>query len=165
MVLEAEAMEVQERYDDALAAYNVLLARDDVPPLIRATALNNLAFLLSLNKAQLDRALELVNEAVGIIGPISDILDTRGVVYHARGDYAKAAEDLRLSVMITPTASKYYHLAAARLAAGDKPGALDAWANAQEQGIAPEKVSKLEWDDLKEFEKLIEAARSSTAQL
>jgi tetratricopeptide (TPR) repeat protein len=165
MVLASEVMEIQERYDDAVAAYNELLARDDVPSMIRATALNNLAFLLTLNKIDLDRALTMVNEAVDIVGPISDILDTRGIVYHAQGDHAKAVADLKLSVMITPTASKYFHLAAAQLAAGDKQGALDAWEQAEEQGIAPEKVSKLEWDDLKQFQKEIEAVRSSTAQL
>ena len=165
MVLASEVMEIQEQYDDAITAYNELLARDDVPPLIRATTLNNLSFLLTLNKTDLDRALTMVNEAIDIVGPISDILDTRGIVYHAQGDYAKAVADLKLCVMITPTASKYFHLAAAQLAAGDKQGALDAWEQAEEQGIAPEKVSKLEWDDLKQFQKEIEAVRSSTAQL
>jgi tetratricopeptide (TPR) repeat protein len=165
MVLASEVMEIQERYDDAVTAYNELLARDDVPPMIRATAENNLAFLLTLNKTDLDRALELVNDAIHFVGPISDILDTRGIVYHAKREYAKAVDDLKLCVMITPTASKYFHLAAARLAAGDKQGALDAWEQAEEQGIAPEKVSKLEWDDLKQFQKEIEAVRSSTAQL
>jgi tetratricopeptide (TPR) repeat protein len=165
MVLGSETMEVQERYDDAIEAYNKILARDDVPDLIRATTLNNLAFLLTLNKTDLDRALVMVNEAIDIVGPISDILDTRGIVYHAQGEYKKAVDDLKLCVMITPTASKYFHLAAALLAAGDKQGALDAWEQAEEQGIAPEKVSKLEWDDLKQFQKEIEAVRSSTAQL
>lgn len=165
MVLEAEVLEIQERYDDSVAAYRALLARDDVPPLIRATAENNLAFLLSLKKADLDDALKLVNGAIDRVGPISDILDTRGLVYHAQGDAAKAVDDLKLSVKVGPTASKYFHLTAALLAAGDKKAAVDAWQQAELMDIGPKKVSKLEVDELQEVSKQIEAIRSSTAKL
>lgn len=165
MVLEAEVLEIQERYDDSIAAYRALLARDDVPSLIRATAQNNLAFLLSLKKADLDEALSMVNDAVNLVGPISDILDTRGLVYLSQGNSAKAIDDLKLSVKVGPTASKYFHLASALLAAGDKKGAVEAWQQAELLDIGPQKVSKLEADKLQDVVKQIEAIRSSTAQL
>jgi len=165
MVTEAEVLELQERYEDAVAAYRALLARDDVPTLIRATAENNLAFLLSLKRTDLDDALKLVNDAIGRVGPISDILDTRGLVYLAQGDAAKAVEDLQLSVKVGPTASKYFHLADALLAAGDKKAALDAWQRAELLDIGPQKVTKLEMERLQDVSKRIEALRSSTASL
>ncbi len=163
MVLEAEVSEIQERYDDAIAAYRQLLGRDDVPVLLRTTAANNLAFLLSLKKVDLDEALAMVNESMNNVGPISDILDTRGLVYHAKGDFAKAVDDLTACVKVGPTASKYFHLADALLAAGDKKRAVDAWQQAEILDIGPPKVSKLEWDRLKEVSQQIEAIRSSTA--
>ena len=118
MVLEAESLELQERYDDSVAAYRALLARDDVPTSIRATAENNLSFLLSLKKSDLDEALKLVNDAIDRVGPISDILDTARAGLPRPGGSAKAVDDLKLSVKVGPTASKYFHLTEALLAAG-----------------------------------------------
>ncbi|HEX6964059.1 MAG TPA: hypothetical protein VF175_19480, partial [Lacipirellula sp.] len=170
LVFEAEMLEVQDKFEESIAAYNRLLARDDMPRLVRATALNNLSFILALQSKKpedLDLALRSVNEAIEILGPISDILDTRALIYVAAGEFDKAAEDMRLSVMVTPTPSKYYHLAVAELGAGNEAGAKAAWQRAQADGIAPDKVSELERDQLQEFaEKMKQLGASSpTAQL
>jgi cellulose synthase operon protein C len=165
LVFEAEMLEVQDKFEESITAYNELLARGDVPRLVRATALNNLAFILALQSERpenLELALNAVNEAIEIIGPISDILDTRALVYVASGDFEKAAEDMRLSVMVTPTPSKYYHLALAELGAGNEAGAKAAWERAQADGIAPEKVSELERDQLAEFSEKMEQLGVST---
>ena len=165
MVLQAEMTEVQERYDEAIAAYEKLLGRDDVPELMRAAAGNNLAFLLALSKRELDRALEVANEAIAVIGPISDILDTRALVYIARGEFAKAVDDLQLAVMVGATPSKYFHLAQALLGAGDEQAALEAWKKAEAEGIAPEKFPKLEREALEKLKQKMDSLRTSTAQL
>ena len=170
LVFEAEMLEVQDKFDESIAAYNKLLARDDMPRLVRATALNNLAFILALKSDKpedLELALKSVNEAIEILGPISDILDTRALVYVANGDFQRAAEDMRLSVMVTPTPSKYYHLALAELGAGNESGAKAAWQRAQADGIGPEKVSELERDQLEEFMAKMKqlGASAPTAQL
>lgn len=165
MVQQAEMLEVQEKFPESIAAYNKLLARDDVPPPVRATALNNLAFLLALESntpADMELALRSANEAIEILGPISDILDTRALVYIASGQFAEAVADMKLSVMVTPTASKYYHLAAAELGAGNEPGAKAAWERAVTDGIGPEAVSLLERADLEEFTKKMQALGGST---
>jgi tetratricopeptide (TPR) repeat protein len=168
LVFEAEMLEVQEKFEESIAAYNKLLARDDVPKLVRATALNNLAFILALQSKKpedLQLALESVNKAIEITGPISDILDTRALVYMAGGQFEKATEDMRLSVMVSPTPSKYYHLAMAELGAGNEAGARAAWQRAEAEGIAPEKVSELERNQLQEFTKKMQtlgAARATT---
>nr|MBA3481508.1 tetratricopeptide repeat protein [Pirellulales bacterium] len=170
LVFQAEMLEVQEKFDESIAAYNALLARDDVPKLVRATALNNLAFLLALKSKKpedQELALRSVNEAIEILGPISDILDTRALVYLAGGQFAEAVADMKLSVMVTPTPSKFYHLAAAELAAGNKEDAKAAWERAVTEGIGPDKVSELEREGLQEFIKKMEAlgAATPTAQL
>jgi tetratricopeptide (TPR) repeat protein len=159
LVLEAEMLEVQEKFDESVAAYKKLLARDDVPELVRATALNNLAFLLaarSQSPADLEFALNSVNEAIELIGPLSDILDTRALVYLSQQEYQPAVEDMKLASKVNPTASKYYHLAAALLGAGDQEGALAAWKKAKAEKIGPDAVSKIEQPSLEAFTRKIE---------
>lgn len=170
LVLEAEMLEVQEKFDESIAAYRKLLARDDVPKLIRATALNNLAYLLALNgktPEDLELSVNSASEAIALIGPISDVLDTRAMALLKQGKFAPAAEDMKLAVKMNPTASKYYHLATALLGAGDEAGALAAWKRAKEAGIGPEAVSTSEHAELDAFTKKMEqlAASGSTAQV
>jgi cellulose synthase operon protein C len=166
LVLEAEMLEVQEKFNESVAAYKKLLARDDVPTLVRATALNNLAFLLALTDktpAGLELALNSVNEAIELIGPLSDVLDTRALVHLKQNEPTLAAEDMKLAVLMNPTASKYYHLAAALLGDGDVAGAQAAWKQAQAAGIGPDAVAKLEQQDLAGFSKQIEQAGAAGA--
>ncbi|QDT71194.1 tetratricopeptide repeat protein [Lacipirellula limnantheis] len=166
LVLEAEMLEVQEKFDESIAAYQKLLARDDVPVLVRATALNNLAFILALKSTtpeQLQLALKSANEAIELLGPISDVLDTRALVYLKLQQYDQAAADMKEAVKMNPTASKYYHLAAALLGAGDEAGAVAAWKQAEAESIGPEAVSKLERQDLEGFIKQIEQASAAGA--
>ncbi len=160
MVFDAETLEVQEKFDEAVAAYNKILDRDDVPEFVRATALNNLAFLLAMKKQDLDQALEGVNEAIEIIGPISDILDTRALVYSHRGDYAAAVKDLQLAVKMGATASKYFHLAAALLGAGDEAAAVQAWEQAELRGLSAEALPDVEIPDFEATQQKIEAIRA-----
>lgn len=166
LVLEAEMLEVQEKFDESIAAYKKLLARDDVPTLVRATALNNLAFILaekSNTPADLELALNSVNEAIDMIGPLSDVLDTRALVHIKQQQYAPAVEDMKLAVKMNATAGKYYHLAAALLGAGDADGAAAAWKEAKARGIGPDAVSDLEKADLEAFTKKIEQAGQAGA--
>jgi tetratricopeptide (TPR) repeat protein len=166
LLFEAEMLEVQDKFEESIAAYQRLLDRDDVPNLVRATALNNLSFILALQSKKpedLQLALESVNKAIEIIGPISDILDTRALVYMAGGQFEKATEDMRLSVKVSPTASKFYHLAMAELGAGNEEGARAAWQRAETEGIAPDKVSELERGQLEEFTKKMQSMGASRA--
>jgi tetratricopeptide (TPR) repeat protein len=160
MVMEAETLEVQEKFDEAIAAYKRILARDDVPKDVRAATLNNLAFLLAMTKQELDFALKSVDEAIEIIGPISDILDTRALVHFHRGDYAAAVKDLQLAVKMQTTASKYFHLAEALLGAGDEAAALAAWEEAEARGISADAVPAVEREDFEAAQRKIGALRT-----
>jgi tetratricopeptide (TPR) repeat protein len=157
MVSEAEMWEIQQKYDESRAAYEKLLTRDDVPAVMRAAANNNLAYLLALSGQDPDRALEAVNQAIEVIGPISDILDTRALVYLARGENDKAVEDMQLSIKVGPTPSKYFHLVWALLAAGKDDAARDAWKKAQEAGLTPAPASKLEEKPFEDVQKKIQS--------
>jgi tetratricopeptide (TPR) repeat protein len=170
LVFEAEMLEVQEKFDESIAAYNKLLARDDIPRMVRATGLNNLAFILALKSKRpedMELALRSTNEAIEILGPLSDILDTRALVYMASNHYPDAVADMRLAVMVAPTPSKYFHLAQAELGAGNEAGAKAAWARAKTDGIGPTKVSQLEREALEELSKKMDSLGPSapTAQL
>jgi tetratricopeptide (TPR) repeat protein len=158
---------VQQKFDEAVAAYKRILARDDVPDYVRASANNNLAFLLAMMKQNLDEALAGANEAIEILGPNSDILDTRALVYLHKGEFDKAVEDLQMAVKAGATASKYFHLAEALLAAGDAQGALEAWHEAEARGISMETTPVVEQEDLEQFMlkiKALEAPAQASAR-
>jgi tetratricopeptide (TPR) repeat protein len=135
LMLQAEFNDVEKRYDDAAAVYLKLLKRNDVTGITRAVVLNNLAFLVAVAGNESETGvdpLKLVQEAEQVIGPTSDILDTRAVVFTTQGKYDAAIEDLNYAVTADPSASKYYHLAVAQLGAGNNSKAIDAWQKAHE---------------------------------
>jgi hypothetical protein len=82
-------------------------------------------------------------------------------VYFHRGEPDKAVEDLRLAVTVGATASKYFHLAEALLAAGDEAGAVEAWKEAVSRGISVEKTPVVEQNDLKQFMKKMESLQGT----
>ncbi len=136
LMLQAEFDDVEKRYDDSAAVYSKLLTRKDVTGITRAVVLNNLAFLVAVANNEAETGsdpLELVQQAAQILGPTSDILDTRAVVYTAQGKYDAAIEDLNYAVTADPSASKYFHLAVAHLGAGNNSKAIEAWQKAHEQ--------------------------------
>ena len=155
LVLRAEMFEVLERYDEAIAAYEDIVDRDDLSENARAAASNNLAYLLALRNQRLDTAQEKIDEAIEILGPLADILDTRAVIRMARQEYDLAVEDMTLSLSIDPTAVKYYHLAKAQALAGNEDQALDAWAMAKEMDIEKESLPLIEQPGYQETEQLI----------
>ncbi|MEM9659387.1 MAG: hypothetical protein AAF961_13600, partial [Planctomycetota bacterium] len=167
LISRAEVRETQGQHNDAIAAYEELLAREDVPRLIRATALNNLAYLIALaNKSdKFDVALAAANESVDLMGPLSDVLDTRAVVYLARGDFEQALHDMELAILVDRTASKYYHLAKAQLGVGRTEDALQSWQEAVNLGVGPDSISPLEQGGLRDFAEKIKAIETSSGQL
>jgi tetratricopeptide (TPR) repeat protein len=155
LMSQADFYDIQKRYDDAAAVYQKLLERDDLTGLRRAIVLNNLAFLVALAGPQAKinaDPLKHVEEAAAIMGPNSDILDTRAVVFIALKRYQDAIEDLELSVTDNPTASKYFHKAHAHLLAGENGNAVEAWEKAEELGLNHDAINLMEiqlFDQLK----------------
>lgn len=154
----SELLDIQRKYDEAADSYRELLARDDLQGVSRAVVLNNLAYLLALaekDKAAVSEATAYVGEAVEILGPGSEILDTRAVIAIADGRYDDAIADLDLALIDRPTASKYFHLAAAHSGAGNQEQAASAWEQAVEKGLTRESVNRLEREQFDRLEKQV----------
>jgi tetratricopeptide (TPR) repeat protein len=147
--IQADMFDLQKRYDDAAILYRKMLDRKDLVSVPRAVVLNNLAFLAALaeksSATDID-PMKLVNEASDILGPSSDILDTRAIVFISRGQYKEAVADLELSVTDNPTASKYFHLAQAHLGAKESRAADEAWKKAEGLGLSRESLNRMEFD-------------------
>lgn len=144
---QSELLDIERKYDEAAEAYRELLGRDDLAGMSRAVVLNNLAYLLALaekDKASISEASGYVTEAVELLGPGSEILDTRAVIAIADERYSDAIADLKLALIDRPTASKYFHLAAAHSGAGEAAQAATAWEQAVEMGLTRESVNRLE---------------------
>lgn len=162
---QADFYDIQKRYTDAAAVYSDLLKRSDLTGIRRAIVLNNLAFLVALAgpSAKVDAdPLKLVEESKDIMGPNSDILDTRAVVHISRKQYQEAIEDLELSVTDNPTASKYFHKAQAHLLAGQNRAAVEAWEKAEELGLDHDAVNLMEVELLDNLKAKIEQIRGNS---
>ena len=159
LTMHAEFLELQLDFEGSIQAYDKLLKRGDLSSKARATASNNLGFLLALKGEQLEHADELVNEAMEILGPIDDMLDTRAVVRIARQEYDLAVEDLTLATSISQDPIKYYHLAKAHLLAGNDKAAQKAWSVALKREFKKDLLSLLEQKSFEDIEQRLESLR------
>jgi cellulose synthase operon protein C len=127
---------LQERFAEAEQIYQRVLEEDPD----NSFALNNLAWLLAVRLKQGDAALRLIEHALELEGPTAELLDTRAAVYLAQDRGADAIADLKNAIDDAPTPMKYFHLAQAYAATGQRSAARDALASAQglkEQSIHP----------------------------
>lgn len=161
--LKADLFEMQEKYLEAQKVYERILETPGFTGLLRARVLNNLAYLLALQQRDTPRAMELIEEARAIRGPSSDILDTEAVVYMSGGNVGAAIANLELAVTEDTDAETWFHLARAYWKAGKRPDAIRAWERAQDLGIGPEKLNRMEHEDYHQFRKDIEQAMQSGA--
>lgn len=155
LMLRAEAHEVREMYEQAIADYEsaIELGLDSTK---EAIAFNNLAYLLANTGQRLDDAARMIEASAEELGPLADILDTRAVIRIAREEYDLAVEDMEKALSIDPTASKYYHLARAQALAGNSEAALEAWEKAREMNIAREDLPLVEQSSYDATERTIE---------
>jgi Tfp pilus assembly protein PilF len=143
-LLMAEIKDLQGKYDDVERIYREVLASKDTTPAQAALVKNNLAFLLAVTNKDLPEALKLINESIDVMGPMSDLLDTRGLVYLNQGDLKQAMADLKLSANDSPTVSKYLHLAQAEKQADNLDAARNALAQAEELDDNRSRLTPLE---------------------
>ena len=114
--------------------YRSILSAKDTTPVQAAIVKNNLAFVLAVTKQNLPEALKLIDESIHVLGPNSDLLDTRGVVYLAQGDAKKALADLRPSAVDAPSVARCFHLAQAEKQGNNLEAARTAMAQALQLG-------------------------------
>jgi tetratricopeptide (TPR) repeat protein len=168
MLEKAELLDVEANYDEAAKEYRKLLAREELQGISRAVVLNNLAYLLAMSKedeASMSEARRYCDEAVQILGPQSDILDTRAVISIAAKRYDDAIADMKLSVIDTPTASKHFHKALAHLGAGQNEDAAASWEEAQRLGLARDDLPPMERPRFDKAKAQLEGLGLRSAQL
>ncbi|MEN0110225.1 MAG: hypothetical protein AAF805_05840 [Planctomycetota bacterium] len=161
-----DLLDLKQDYKGAADVYREMLARGDLSGTGRAIVLNNLAYLLALsspNEQAVSEATGYIDEAVELLGPNTDILDTRAVVLMAAGRYEDAVRDLELAVIDRPTALKFYHLARAYSLGGRDEEAAAAWKKSLELGLARKEISRLERDEYERFRQKMEGVSLTQA--
>jgi hypothetical protein len=86
----------------------------------------------------------LIDEAMKVYGPSSDLLDTRGVVYLAAEQPEKALADFQEAVLI-PSAMKWVHLAFAQSTLGNQEGAGASLRKAHDMDLKRQDLYEAEW--------------------
>jgi tetratricopeptide (TPR) repeat protein len=130
LVAVADLFTVQERYEEAEAAYRQIVAEQPN----NAIALNNLAVLLALRGKDLNEALDLINRAIAIRGPDPSMLDSLTSVYLARDENDKALAAIQEAIADTPTPVRLFHLARAYYQLDRKAEAAEALRKAEKDG-------------------------------
>lgn len=143
----ADLAEMQHRYGEAIQLYRKALRADPN----NVVALNNLAWVLAHERKDLPQALEMIQRAITLAGPMVDLLDTRAKVYLALGRAAEAIQDLEDAIAEAPTALRYFHLAQAMERNASPDGAREAFQLAVRHGID---VRDLHPADVEEFERM-----------
>ncbi len=120
----ADFLARQNRPTSAEEVYRKILQQDNSHPV----ALNNLAWLLSERPAAADESLQLINRAIGRMGPVGALLDTRGMILLRNGKVIEALKDLDEAVQKDPKSKTHWlHLAYAQRQANNKTDALRSW--------------------------------------
>ncbi len=153
----AEIRVLQDNYAEAAQLYRdtIGLAKDKNSMQV-AGLRNNLAYVQALtgNKAAYAEALEAIEQAIRTIGPQSDLLDTRGLLYIQLGDFAKAERDLADAVL-TPSSSKYFRLAYAQYKLGKNDQAKVSIRKARLEGLKQRELSPPEKGYYEEMQKAL----------
>jgi len=147
---------LEQKYEEAEKIYRQILEQDPRSALAR----NNLAWLLAARdgKPKAPEALELINRAIQSVGPSSELLDTRALIYLKLESAEEAVKDLEKAKeeedqKPNPSAVIYFHLALAQ----DRlklPKAIDNFKEAQRLKIK-DKVHPLEEQSYKQLAKAL----------
>ena len=98
----------------------------------RALVHNNLAYFLAVQEIDGADALDMVNKAINVIGPVPEFLDTRAMALLATGEAQTAIVELERVVANSPSGLRCYHLAVAHQAANERQAAVQAMRQAHE---------------------------------
>lgn len=151
----AELYDLQANYKEATRIYRTLLTRSDLSNMQRATALNNLAFILAMLDNNWQEARPMIDEAINLVGGLSELLDTRAMVSLSKGDINAALNDLQDAIDDTASGAKFFHLALAYDKAGDPDSAATALEDARDQGFNSNMVAPLERRAFEELRKRV----------
>lgn len=131
--IEESACRRRQQYDEAIRVNQQILKQNPQ----QIGSLNNLAWLLSTQKGDHRRAFELLAAAEKLTGPVSFLLDTRGIVSLEAGRLTEAIEDFETAWLQDNLPATQYHLALAYFRYGDRPSALEHLQEALAAGLQP----------------------------
>jgi tetratricopeptide (TPR) repeat protein len=137
----ADLYELRGQYREAEAEYRAILASKQHSTNI--VALNNLAWLLTLQAGKQEEALDLISRAIKGYGPRSELLDTRGMIYLALGRHEEALADLK-EAADEPNPVRLFHLAQAFYETRDRENARRKLEQAREMGLDPSRMHPVE---------------------
>lgn len=123
--------------------------------------LNNLAWLLTVQNAEIDIAFDLISQAISINGPTANLLDTQGCVQLVRGETQAALVDLQAASERSPGPDVLSHLALAQLQQGDREAALDSLRQAIVHGFDLDQRPLLEYEFVEPLRAIWSEARST----
>ena len=149
-LLEAEVLSLDAKDDEAEKIYRSLLSQPDVDAMQKAIISNNLAFHLA-RPGSTDEARKLIDAAIDELGPLPDLLDTRGMIRMAAGESQEAVADFSEAVL-QPTDVKFLHLAWAQMEAGDKVAAKASLETGRRRGLSKSRLSPADRDRLAKLE-------------
>ena len=128
------------------------VSSDEITSQQKATAYNNLAYVLAL-RGKGEESMRLVEQAVDILGPISDLRDTRAMVYLALNKPNQALEDLNAAIDHGgESAFKLFHKALAELETGHRENATESMQKAIDLGL---EINQLNILEKRQFEELV----------
>jgi tetratricopeptide (TPR) repeat protein len=122
----------QGRFQDAEDIYREILKNNPG----HTVTMNNLTVLLTLSRKNLPEALETIEKAIKIAGPLSQMLDTRACVYIAMGKSDKALADMKDVLADGRRAETLFHYAQALDSAGQENAAAVAMQEALQKGLS-----------------------------
>jgi len=149
-LLEAELRNLQGRPRESETIYRELLGRKDLEPSQQAIIANNLAFQLAA-PATATEAKQLIDAAIGTLGPHPDLLDTRAMIHLATGANEEAVADLRQAIL-QPSDVKFLHLAYAEMLVGNQAGAREQLELGRKKGLRTKRLSAADRQRLTELE-------------
>jgi len=158
----ADLRDAQGRYDDAVKIYEQLLKDKKLNERGRVTALNNLAFIYAVRDGNGKRAKPLIEEAMRILGPLPELLDTKAMVLLAMGDTEQSVSLLDSALQTSPDDSMlYFHKAKALKIANDMDGFFESMERAVAKGLNESKLPVLEHDSYRDLLKTFELIRAA----
>jgi len=159
----SEFYDVQKKYVEAENIYTRLVDHPDLDVHYQALAANNLAFLLALQGIKAQQALEYVEQAIEVMGPTPSLLDTRGCVHTAGGNYVDAIHDIELALEQLEDPSLYFHLAVAQARSGDLDAAQVTMTKAKRLGLTSKVLKPAERGTYEELIRQLESESTPAA--
>lgn len=158
----ADFRDAQGRYDEAVKIYEDMLKNENLYDRGRVTALNNLAFIYAVRDGNGKKAQPLIEEAISIVGPLPELLDTKAMVLLAMGDTEQSISILDSALQASPEDSMlYFHKAKAQKSADDMDGFYQSMEKAVSVGLNESALPPLEHNSYHDMLKTFELIRAA----